>query len=482
MHFKPIFFVTGLFLLILASMMFLPAYVDWHTNTPGWENFIWSALATGFVGGFMVLVNGGKVLNITVKEAFLLTTISWVSVTLFACLPLWFSDLNIRFVDAFFEAMSGISTTGATVLVGLDYISPGILLWRSILQWLGGIGIIVMALSIFPFMKVGGMQLFRTESSEKEKVLPQAAKLASSLGSIYVVLTFACMILYMMNGMNSFDAVNHAMTTMATGGFSTHDGSMAYFANRNIDYIATFFMIVAGLPFVLYLRAVRGDFKALFVDTQVRSFLAMVAIVIGLMTIYLYNNNHYETLVDSFSYASFNTVSVLTGTGFVTQDYMFWGDFGVGVMFFLAFMGGCVGSTTCAIKIFRFQVIYSVVVCQIKKLIHPHGIFVPQYNNRPIPKDVPLSVLSFVFVYGLCFIVATAALQLMGLDFITAASGAATTISNVGPGLGDIIGPAGNFSSLPDGAKWLMSFCMIVGRLELFTVLILFTPQFWRYS
>lgn len=479
MNYKSIFFVTGIFLLILSITMLFPAFVDWKMGNPDWQNFIVSALFTSFIGGFMVLINAGGTFNITVREAFVLTTFSWLVITSFAALPLWLGPSNINFTDAFFEAMSGISTTGSTVLTNLDDLPPGVLLWRSLLQWLGGIGIIVMALSIFPLLRVGGMQLFKTESSENEKVLPRAASLAGSIGVIYTILTLTCALLYIVNGMNGFDAINHAMTTIATGGFSTHDASIGHFSNDSIRIIAFSFMVVAALPFVLYLKAVRGDWHSLFKDSQVQTFAGILGALILTMALYLYFNDLYG-LDQALVQASFNVTSIMTGTGYASADYMAWGSFAVGLMFFISFIGGCAGSTTCAIKIFRVQIIYSIAKTQIKQLIHPHGVFQPTYNGKPIERDIPLSVLSFVFVYGICFIVAALSLQFLGLDYLTAMSGAATAISNVGPGLGDIIGPAGNFSSLPDTAKWILSICMLMGRLELFTVLIIFTPQFWR--
>ncbi|MBK67020.1 MAG: potassium transporter TrkH [Rickettsiales bacterium] len=478
MNYKSIFYVTGIFLVILSITMLFPALTDFAVGNNDWENFIVSALMTSFVGGFLILINSGGNFTITVREAFILTSFSWLVITFFAALPFWLAHEHINFTDAFFEAMSGLSTTGSTVLTGLDFMPPGILLWRSILQWLGGIGIIVMALSIFPLLRVGGMQLFKTESSESEKVLPRAANLAGSIGVLYTFLTLCCAILYASNGMNGFDAVNHAMTTIATGGFSTYDASVGHFANDSIRIIGFSFMVIAGLPFVLYLKGVRGDWKALFVDTQVRTFLGILLSAISLMVIYLYYHELY-TLEQSLIQASFNITSVMTGTGYASADYMAWGSFAVGFMFFISFIGGCAGSTTCAIKIFRVQIIYSIAKTQIKQLLYPHGVFQPTYNKRTISSDIPLSVLSFVFVYGVCFIVAALILQFLGLDYLTAMSGAATAISNVGPGLGDIIGPAGNFSSLPDPAKWVLSICMLMGRLELFTVLVVFTPQFW---
>jgi trk system potassium uptake protein TrkH len=480
MSFRPILYVIGLLLLVLSGVMLLPAFIDLVNKNDDWVIFLSSSAITAFFGGFLILSNKDDSFDFSIRTGFLLTTLAWIVLTLFSSLPFYISDLSISFTDSFFEAMSGITTTGSTVLTGLDTMPPGLLLWRSLLQWIGGIGVIVMALSVFPFLKVGGMQLFSAESSERDKALPRAAQLATSIAFVYTFLTAVCAILYMMFGMNGFDAVNHAMTTIATGGFSTHDASLGHFNNTSIRTIATLFMITSGLPFVLYLKALKGDYSSLFEDTQVRWFISIVLFFITLTAIRLYYQGTYTDWETLLSHTAFNVTSIITGTGYATDDYMAWGSFAVGVLFFLSFVGGCAGSTTCAIKIFRFQVVYAVTVTQIKKLLHPHGVFTVRYNHQPVPKGVPLSVLSFIFLYGLSFVLSASLLQFIGLDFITAMSGAATAISNVGPGLGPIIGPSGTFQSLPDAAKWVLSFCMLLGRLELFTVLVIFLPRFWR--
>lgn len=409
----------------------------------------------------------------------MLTFLSWFCLALFGALPFKFSTLDMDFTDSFFEAMSGITTTGSTVIVGLENAPPGILLWRAILQWLGGIGIIIMALSILPFLQVGGMQIFRTELSENEKALPRTAQLASSIGLIYVALTFACIIMYMVTGMSTFDAIAHALTTISTGGFSTYDASLAHFESHATEIVATLFMIIGGLPFVLYLKAIRGDIVPLLNDSQVRWFLGIVLISIIVTVSFL-------TIQQDLGFglavrkATFNIVSIITGTGYVHGDYGAWGGFVVSMFFFLMVVGGCAGSTSCGIKIFRFQVFFAFIGLQIKQLIHPNGVFVAHYNGKPISRDVPLSVMGFVFLYGLSFALLAIALSYVGLDFLTAMSGAATAISNVGPGLGEIIGPSGSFKSLPESAKWLLSLGMFLGRLEIITVMVLLHPNFWR--
>ncbi|MEM6811751.1 MAG: TrkH family potassium uptake protein [Pseudomonadota bacterium] len=479
MDIRPIFYVIGILLCVLAAGMILPLLADLLSGNKDWKVFLVSMIMTFFLGGGLILINQGNEFTVNVRQTFVLTTLSWVALSLAASLPFYFSTLNMNLTDSIFEAVSGITTTGSTVIVGLDNAPPGILLWRAILQWLGGIGIIVMALSVLPFLRVGGMQLFQTESSENEKALPRAKQIASSIGLIYLTLTFICMICYNLSGLSAFDSMAHAMTTIATGGFSTFDASFSHHDQPWTEIVAITFMILGGLPFILYVKTVRGNLKCLFKDSQVRTFLAIIVGAITLMALYLLVHNGIP-LLEALRRASFNVVSLITGTGYTNGDYGSWGGFAVITLFFLMVIGGCAGSTTCGIKVFRFQVLWSVMISQLKQLVHPHGVFSPHYNHQPIPEGVAASVMSFFFVFALVFTVIATALSFIGLDFLTAMSGAATSLANVGPGLGDIIGPTGTFQPLPDAAKWIMSIAMIIGRLELFTVLILLTPHFWR--
>ena len=464
----------------LAVAMCLPAIFDLIIGNPNWQVFLLAAALTLFIGIMLVLMTRDNVRKISIRQAFVLTTIVWVVIPSFAALPLTFADLQLSYTDAFFEAMSGLTTTGSTVMLGLDSTPPGILLWRALLQWLGGIGIIAMAIVILPLLQVGGMQLFRMESSDtSDKVMPRTTQIVTYISVLYVALTVLCAVLYWAGGMSGFDAVTHAMTTIATGGFSTHDASVGYFNSPAIDATATMFMLIGGMPFVLYLQALRGAPLRLIRDSQVRWFLATVVIAVLSMWFYLVGDLEGQVFKNFFRVA-FNVVSVITGTGYSTEDYSAWGPFAVSVLFFLMFVGGCAGSTTCGIKIFRFQVLYATAKNQMYRLLQPHGVFIPYYNRRPIPETVTESVMGFFFLYALAFAVIAMGLGLLGLDFLTAASGAATAISNVGPGLGPRIGPAGTFATLPDAAKWLLSFGMLLGRLELFTVLVLLVPSFWR--
>jgi trk system potassium uptake protein TrkH len=479
LDFRPVLHVLGILLSILALSMVLPMLTDLYYGSLDWRAFFISILITAFFGGALMLSTSGQVLNINRREGFLLIVLCWVVISLFAALPLWLSHIGLDFTDAAFEAVSGITTTGSTVIVGLENTPPGVLLWRALLQWLGGIGIILMAMSILPFLKIGGMQMFQTELSESEKALPRATRFAASIGIIYVVLTILGIISYHMAGMSLFDSIIHSMTTLSTGGFSSYDSSFAGFEQPAVHYIAVIFMILGGLPFILYLKAINGNARPLLTDSQVRWFLSIVLVSTVTMIIYLMKDGQTD-LATAMRLSAFNVVSIITGTGYSNGDYNAWGGFAIGLLFFLMVMGACAGSTTCGIKIFRFQILYAVTKVQIRQLMHPSGVFIPHYNRKPIPKGVPSSVMSFFFMYVLSFAILAILLSFVGLDFLTAMSGAATSISNVGPGLGEVIGPAGNFESLPDSAKWILCIGMILGRLELFPVLVMLSPQFWQ--
>jgi len=478
--FRPVLFIIGILVSTLALAMFVPAAADLAVGNQEWQVFATGAALTLFIGVMLVLTTHSDVRNLSLRQAFILTTLSWVLMPAVAALPFVFADLGLSYTDAFFEAMSGLTTTGSTVITGLDQTKPGILLWRALLQWLGGIGIIAMAISILPLLQVGGMQLFRMESSDtSDKVMPRAAQIVTAIAVIYVGLTLLCALIYWLFDMSGFDAMAHAMTTIATGGFSTHDASLGFFGDARIDLTATCFMLIGSLPFVLYLQAIRGRPGGLFRDSQARWFLVIVAFAVGAVTFWLLRFEHNDVPA-ALQLAAFNVVSVITGTGYSTVDFSAWGSFPLALMFFLMFVGGCAGSTTCGVKVFRFQVLYATTRCQMRRLLQPHGVFIPYYNKRPIPEEVGTSVMGFFFLYVVAFGFIAVGLGMLGLDFLTAASGAATAISNVGPGLGPVIGPSSTFANLPDAAKWLLSLGMLLGRLELFTVLVLLLPSFWR--
>jgi len=449
----------------------------------GEENntFLSSALVTAFIGILLVLTNLEENKKLNLQQAFLLTTLSWLSIAIFGCIPFLLSDLNLSFVDSFFESMSGITTTGSTIITHLDNAPKSILIWRAILQWLGGIGIIVMAITILPLLNVGGMQLFRMESSDStEKILPRTREITLIISLIYLVLTFACGIAYWLIGMNIFDSIAHSMTTIATGGFSTYSSSIGYFQNPKIEIISIIFIILGSIPFIAYLKFVKGDKKIFLKDNQIKGLVYILIISILLMFLYLMLSNKEYSFLENLRISTFNVVSILSGTGYVTSDFSMWGKFPLIFFLFLMFIGGCAGSTTCGIKIFRFQILGSFIINQIKKLVYPHGVFSIKYNNEKISNKFIYSIITFVFLYFFIFFILAALLSINGLDFVTALSGSASAISNVGPGLGDVIGPNGNYSVLPNFSKLSLSLGMLLGRLELFAVLVLFFPSFWK--
>jgi trk system potassium uptake protein TrkH len=478
--FRPALFVIGILLTTLSVAMLAPFAIDIVDGNPDWQVFAGAGLLTLFVGGVLVLTNRSPVRRLSIRQAFILTAASWLALTTFAALPFVFSGLKMTYTDAFFEAMSGITTTGSTVITGLDQAPRGILLWRALLQWLGGIGIIVMAIAVLPMLRVGGMQLFKVEAFDtQEKILPRAGQISVWITIVYLGLTAIWWLGLWLLGMTGFDAIIHAMTTIATGGYSSSDGSVGAFGSRAIEVFIIAGMLMGSMPFLYYLRIVRAGSLMVFRDSQVKCFLAVVLISSLSVSFWLWNEQH-EPLVDALIVGTFNTVSLMTGTGYTSGDYQSWGAFPIVVLFFLMFVGGCAGSTSCGIKIFRFQVLFSTVKAQFRRLLQPHGIFVPHYNNRPVQDDVIQSVMTFFFLFIAVFVVLAIALGSLGLDYMTAITGAATAICNVGPAMGPILGPTGTFTSLPDTAKWLLSAGMLFGRLEIFTVLVLFLPSFWR--
>ena len=476
-NYKTVFFTLGILQIILGIFMLIPVITQFFYDDID-SSFLGSSIVTIIFGTLFFLSNLDHNKKLNLQQAFLLTALSWLSIAIFGSLPFVFSNLNFSFTNAFFESMSGITTTGSTIISNLEIIPKGILLWRAILQWLGGIGIIVMAITLMPIMNVGGMQLFKiTSNDSSEKILPKSKQIALRLIFIYLFLTLLCAFSYKMLGMNLFDSITHSMTTIATGGFSNYNESIGFFNSISIETSAMIFIILGSLPFIAYIKFLNGDKKIFFTDIQIKTFLKVVLISIIILSIFLILNNSAEF---NFRSILFNIISILTGTGYVNAQFDNWGGFPIILFIILMFIGGCAGSTTCGIKIFRIQILYSFFVNQIRKIIYPKGIFVLKYDQNPVDDKFIASIISFIYLYLVIFFVITALLSLSGLDFITSISGAATSISNVGPGLGSTIGPNGNFSSLPDISKWILSLGMILGRLELFAILVLFLPSFWK--
>ena len=476
-NYKTVFFTLGILQIILGIFMLIPIFVQFFFKEID-SSFFGASIITIIFGTLFFLSNLDHDKKLSLQQAFLLTALSWLSIAIFGSLPLIFSEINFSFTNAFFESMSGITTTGSTIIPNLEEMPKAILLWRAILQWLGGIGIIVMAITLMPIMNVGGMQLFKISNSDSsEKILPKSKEIALRLIYIYSGLTTLCAISYKILGMDTFDSITHSMTTIATGGFSNYNESIGFFNSFSIEISAMIFIILGSLPFIAYIKFLNGDRKIFFSDIQIRTFLKIILISILILSIYLLFDKSSELNLRT---VLFNVISILTGTGYVNAQFDNWGGFPLIIFIGLMFIGGCAGSTTCGIKIFRFQILYSFVLNQLKKIIYPKGVFVLKYNQSPVDDKFTASIISFIYMYLVIFFTITALLSLTGLDFITSISGAATSISNVGPGLGSTIGPNGNFSSLPDISKWILSFGMILGRLELFAILVLFLPSFWR--
>ncbi len=478
-NYKTVFFTLGILQIILGISMIFPIIVQIIFEELD-SSFISSSLITIIFGILFFLSNLGHEKKINLQHAFLLTTLSWVSIATFGSLPFIFSNLNLSIVDSFFESMSGITTTGSTIITDLNSTPKAILLWRAILQWLGGIGIIVMAITLMPIMNVGGMQLFKISSNDtSEKILPKTKEITLRLIIIYLTLTFLCALFYKIFGMKFFDSITHSMTTIATGGFSNYNKSIGHFNNVNIEITSMIFIILGSLPFIAYIKFLSGKKNIFFKDVQIRLFFKIIFFSIIILFIYLiiFNKSFSEISIRSIS---FNVISILTGTGYVTQEFDSWGNFPLVYFLILMFIGGCAGSTTCGIKVFRIQILYLFLKNQLKKIIYPRGVFVVKYDNNNINEKFMSSIISFIYLYIIIFFIISALLSLSGLDFTTSISGAATSISNVGPGLGELIGPNGNFSQLPDFSKWILSFGMILGRLELFAILVLFLPSFWQ--
>lgn len=476
----PVVQILGFLLILLSFLMTLPVNLLMFGDTPDWLAFVKSASICFGVGLLCFVSAGRKRHALKQRQMFILTVSAWIVIPLFSSLPLLLSDLELSITDAFFESISGVTTTGSTVMSGLDHLPDDILLWRSIMQWMGGIGIIGMAVAILPFLRIGGMRLFATESSEwTEKAVPRTNRLARGLVVSYLVLTVSCISVYWLLGMDSFNALNHALTTVSTGGYSTSDSSMGQFDQLSILFASTIFMMLGGIPFFLFVRLLSGQGQPLLRDRQVQFFLWFLFVVASLVAFYRVVKDGTFPL-DAFVHALFNVTSVVTTTGYASQDYSLWGPFVVVLFFFLTFVGGCSGSTSGGMKIFRFQLSMLLLREQVLRLLHPSAVIARHYNGRIISDEIVASSVAFSFIFLATLAVVASILALLGLDMTTSLSGAVTALANVGPGLGEIIGPAGNFQPLPDAAKWVLMLAMLLGRLELLSVFVMFSRHFWR--
>lgn len=476
---RPVLHIVGVLLVTLGGFMLIPGLVDLAEETRDRGAFFSSSLITIVSGTSLILAFRGEIKRINVRQTYLLTTLAWLACTAFGALPFMFSAPHLRYVDAFFETMSGLTTTGATVMTGLNTMDKGILLWRALLHWIGGIGIVAMAVMVLPVLRVGGMQVFRSESSERsEKLVPTARGLAGTMLLVYVVLSIISMLGFVAAGMSGFDAICHSMAAIATGGFSTKDESLAYFDSYAVDWVATFSMLAGALPLIWYVVLLRRH-GAARASSQVLTLFGVVVAVTAAMTLWTWARVGMPFFA-ALTHSATNVSSIISTTGFVSTDYSKWGTFADVMFFLLLFIGGCTGSTAGSIKIFRWEVLARAVRAQLRLMLHPHRMAVIVYEGKILQDDVVESVISYFFTYVVTFALLSAVVSAFGADFITSITGVAATLGAVGPGLGDTIGPVGNYSPLSDGAKWTLSLGMLLGRLELFTVYMLLTRSFWR--
>lgn len=466
--------------LYLAAAMLVPAFTDLYFRHDEWRVF---ALSAAIVGGISLLAaaathSGPPPFNR--KMGFLLVNVLWLVFSLVGAVPFMLSSLKLEFAKALFESISAITTTGSTVIVGLDNTPPGILIWRSLLHWLGGIGIVALGLFVMPYLRVGGISFFKMESSDtNDKPFARIASFTRAFVLVYVLITITCTLLYTVFGMSRFDAINHAMATVATGGFSTHDASFGYFNSEPLLWTSTFFMTVCSLPFSgLIVFMVRRRVNALR-DPQILAFLAYLTAFSMAIAIYLRLENgvpFHSALTHSF----FTVASILSTTGFASEDYTAWGPFVVTLAFFMTFIGGCSGSTAGGIKAYRFIILFNTIRTGLYKLIYPDGIHALRYGKMTVTVDLQQSVMLFITTYLALWAAGSVVMTAMGYDVLTSMSAVITALSNVGPGIGPVVGPAGNFSTLSDPALYVLCLMMLLGRLEVLTMLVLLTPRFWR--
>jgi trk system potassium uptake protein TrkH len=473
--------LTGIVLLFSSLFMLVPMFVSFFLKG---EDL--SALGVSFVSTFLAglvlyfFTKSQKKIELKHRDGFAVVTISWLVMAFFGALPYIISDVAPSFTDAYFESMAGFTTTGASVLSNLEEIPSGILLWRSMTQWMGGMGIIVFSLAILPMLGAGGMQLFKAEVPDigVEKLRPRIIDMAKSLWYIYAGLTVILGLLLFIAGMSLFDAVCHSFTTMATGGFSTKNASIAYFDNSYIDVIITVFMFLAGINFSLHFYALRGEISRFPKSSEFKFYCTVVIIAVSVVALNIILSNGYS-FTAALRYASFQVVSIMTTTGYVTADYEGWPVLTQMLLLSLMFFGGMVGSTGGGMKQVRILLMFKQAYRELYHLIHPHALSVLKLDDKSVPKETLGGIWGFLFLFILISVVATLFMTALGVDIITSASTVISSMSNVGPALGDA-GPTDNYSAIPVAGKWLLSFCMLIGRLEIYTVILLFMPMFWE--
>ncbi|MFB9224947.1 TrkH family potassium uptake protein [Paracoccus cavernae] len=477
---RPVANTIGKLVVTLGAAMALPMFVDLYHGDPNWQSFFQSGLICVILGALITLATRTNDQSLTMQQAFVLTSGLWIVLPAFGALPFVIGAPHVGLTDAFFESMSGMSTTGTTAFPSLDSLPKGTHLWRALLQWLGGLGIIVVAMIFLPVMKVGGMQFFRSEGFDTlGKILPRAFDIAMETTLVYIFMTGACVVTFIILGMDGFDAIFHALTTCSTGGFSNRDASFGAYPGAP-QLAASFFTILAALPFLRMVQLVRGDAMPLWRDAQVRAFLRWMFYAIAVIVLYrlawLQAENPFHVIRETI----FNVVTLTSGTGFGSSDVTQWGHFPFAILIIMGLIGGCTGSTACSIKVFRYLVLLQAIRAQIRRMHSPHRVFPLMLEGRPLDRDVVGSVMAFFTTFMLAFGLLIVALALTGLHPRTALTGAWAMIANIGPVWGPEISANGAVDQLPTTAKWLMITGMFLGRLELLSVLVLFHPRFWR--
>jgi trk system potassium uptake protein TrkH len=475
----PLCRFSGYVILTLALLMLLPWLADLMSHRPPLSGFLYAGVAGVFFGGAIILSCRGLKLRLATGQIFLMTAMSWLIVPLFASIPLML-EAKMSFSDAFFEAMSGITSCGASIVQNFSLLSPGVLLWRAVLNWIGGIGIIAIAIAVLPMLQVGGMALFKTEFSDRsDNILPRARQLASTLMRLYVAFTCAMLLALHYAGMSWFDALCHALTCVSSGGFSNYFNSIQAFNNLRVEIVIMIGMFISALPFVLMIQAIQGRPISLWKDSQVRCFaFILLPVMMVMMVCWLHWHQEYQW-GEAWRYGTFNVLSVMTTTGYYNTDYATFGSFAMVLLTVAVLIGGCTGSTSGGLRVYRVRVIASTILCQCKQLIYPNGIFYSTYNGRPLPTQVVMSVMVFVTTFFLIFMITWLLVSLEGCDFVTGMSASVSALTNAGFGLG-AVGPSGSFGVLHDSTKWVLAVAMLLGRLEFFTLLVLLTPTFWR--
>lgn len=480
MRFLLILQILGALLVLLGLMMILPLLVSLHYQEETWRAFLTSIIITISAGGVGVLAGWKAQGEVSHREGFVIVTLGWVLAAVVGSLPYLFAGTFPSFVDAYFESMSGFTTTGSTVLTEIEGLPLGILLWRSMSQWLGGMGIILLSIAVLPLLGVGGMQLFKAEvpGPVYDKISPRIKDTAKTLWLVYLLFTFLEIVLLKLGGMSFYDAVSHTFTTLATGGFSSRNQSVGAYQSAYIDMVVTFFMVLAGINFALHFRLLLGDFRGFYKDTEFHFYVGVLLVAILTVSWNLYGKV-YDGIGETLRYASFQVVSIMTTTGYATADFEAWPYASQLILVLLMFLGGMAGSTGGGMKNVRIQVLIKQGYRQLYQSIHPHAVVPVKLRGQVVSREIIESIWGYFFLFIFCFVCCSVIMGLLGMDMVTSLTSVLTCLTNVGPGLG-MVGPADNFHQIPYLGKWILILCMLIGRLEIYTVLVLFLPEFWK--